>query len=74
MVMDYARIKEVVQPLVDQYLDHWHLNDSLGMENPTSENVAKWVYEQVKPKLASLDSVIIQETCTSKCTYRLAVV
>lgn len=70
MVIDFARLSEVVQPLVTEYLDHWHLNESLQMENPTAEEIARWIYNRVKAKLPELTSVVIEETCTSRCEYQ----
>ncbi len=69
MVIDYSDLKAAVQPLVDDFLDHWHLNDSLKMESPTSERVAHWVFHQLQPKLPGLVSVGIEETCTAHCEY-----
>lgn len=69
MLLDYARIKAVLKPLVDEKLDHWHLNDSTGLENPTSEALARWIYQQLKPQLPELVAVELQETCTSSCLY-----
>ena len=72
MLMDYGDLKALVKPLVDQYLDHHHLNDTLETDSPTSEMIAKWVYHQILPKLPTdlVLSVTIEETCTSSCTYR----
>lgn len=69
MVMDFGELKAVVAPLIEQKLDHFYLNDSLVMENPTSENVARWVFDQLAPKLPMLRAVIINETCTAACRY-----
>lgn len=70
MLLDYSDMTKAIRPLVEEYLDHYHLNESLGLENPTSEEVARWIYDQVKPMLSSLVAVVIEETCTSRCTYR----
>ncbi len=64
MIVDYADIKALLKPL-----DHHYLNDSLQLQNPTSEAVAKWVFGQLKPKLPGLVAVRIDETCTSRCVY-----
>lgn len=68
MIMDYADIKKHLTPMVDQHLDHWHLNESLGSPNPTSEVVAKWIYEYLIGYLPLL-AVRVDETCTSSCLY-----
>jgi 6-pyruvoyltetrahydropterin/6-carboxytetrahydropterin synthase len=71
MLVDYGDVSVVLKPMVDTYLDHYLLNDSLpGLKNPTSENVAKWVFNFLSPKLALLRAVEIEETCTSACIYR----
>jgi len=69
MVIDYGDISRIVKPLVNDHLDHYHLNDSMGLINPTSESIAVWVYERLKPSLDCLYAVEIQETCTSSCIY-----
>ena len=68
-VMDFAEIKDCFAPIYAQ-LDHHYLNDIEGLENPTSENLAKWIWDQLKPKLPLLSAVQIKETCTSGCIYR----
>ena len=70
MVIDYGDIKKYLEPLLDKYLDHYYLNESLEMENPTSEMIAKWIYEKLETAgLPGLNAVEIRETCTSGCTY-----
>lgn len=69
MLIDYSVISAAVDPIVETYLDHYHLNDTLGLY-PTSEVIAKWLYMKLKPKLPLLAAVIIEETCTSRCEYR----
>lgn len=69
MLLDYADVKAALEPLLNDFLDHFHLNDSTGLENPTSENIAKWVYYRLADKLPLLKAVEIQETCTCSCTY-----
>lgn len=68
-VMDYADLKKVFQPVYDR-LDHYYLNEIKGLENPTSENLARWIWDQLKPVLPPLCQVEIKETCTSGCIYR----
>ena len=68
-VMDYADIKAAFAPLFDQ-LDHHYLNDIDGLDNPTSERLAAWVWERLKPVLPGLSEVAVHETCTAGCRYR----
>ena len=70
MVIDYGTIKSYLQPLVDGYLDHYYLNESTGLQSPTSENIAKWIYDRLQAAgLPGLVAVRIDETCTSVCLY-----
>ncbi|NBD15650.1 MAG: 6-carboxytetrahydropterin synthase QueD [Cyanobacteria bacterium] len=70
MLMDYGDIKKYIQPLLDNYLDHYFLNETTGLLNPTSEEIAKWIFEQLEAAgLPNLYAVEIQETCTSGCRY-----
>ncbi len=50
-------------------LDHHYLNEIEGLENPTSENLARWIWENVAPALPGLCKVVVRETCTSGCVY-----
>ncbi len=68
-VMDFARIKQAFQPLYER-LDHHYLNEVPGLDNPTSENLARWIWQRLKPDLPELSEVRIHETCTSGCIYR----
>jgi 6-pyruvoyltetrahydropterin/6-carboxytetrahydropterin synthase len=68
-VMDFADIKTAFSPLHDA-LDHRCLNDVPGLENPTSENLARWIWRRLKTQLPQLCAVTVRETCTSGCTYR----
>jgi 6-pyruvoyltetrahydropterin/6-carboxytetrahydropterin synthase len=68
MLVDYADIKQAFRPLEEQ-LDHRYLNDVPGLENPTSENVARWIWERLKPTLPQLTRLVLRETCTVGCIY-----
>lgn len=68
-VMDFADISRVVGPIVDA-LDHRYLNEIEGLENPTSEVLALWLWDRIHPNLPQLSSVAVRETCTSGCVYR----
>ena len=68
-VLDFAEIKAAFQPLFDQ-LDHHYLNEVENLSNPTSENLARWIWERLHSRLPQLHTVIVKETCTSGCVYR----
>ncbi|HBY61314.1 MAG TPA: 6-carboxytetrahydropterin synthase QueD [Solibacterales bacterium] len=68
-VMDFADLKKAFQPLYD-LLDHHCLNDVDGLHNPTSENLARWIWVKLRPALPLLSKVVVHETCTSGCIYR----
>ncbi|EGQ8538994.1 6-carboxytetrahydropterin synthase QueD [Vibrio parahaemolyticus] len=68
-VVDFAEIKAAFKPIYNR-LDHYYLNDIEGLENPTSEVLAKWIWQQLKPNLPLLSKVEIKETCTAGCIYK----
>jgi len=68
-VMDFGDLKAAWKPL-DDALDHQYLNDIPGLENPTSEVLARWIWERLRPALPGLSEIIVRETCTSGCRYR----
>ncbi len=68
-LIDYGEIARVWFELHHR-LDHHCLNEIPGLENPTSENLARWLWEQIKPKLPQLCEIIVYETPTSRCIYR----
>jgi 6-pyruvoyltetrahydropterin/6-carboxytetrahydropterin synthase len=67
-VMDFQEIKDAFAPLHDQ-LDHHYLNEVAGLGNPTSENLARWIWVRLTRTL-SLAEIVVRETCTSGCIYR----
>jgi 6-pyruvoyltetrahydropterin/6-carboxytetrahydropterin synthase len=68
-LIDYAEIKALWKPL-DAILDHHYLNEIPGLENPTSEVLAAWIWDRLRPALPILWSVEVRETCTAGCIYR----
>jgi 6-pyruvoyltetrahydropterin/6-carboxytetrahydropterin synthase len=72
MLVDYEDIARIVQEVVDRYLDHYCLNESLELKSPTSEHVARWIYHRLGERKLPVAAVTIEETCTSVCTYRPA--
>ena len=67
-VMDFADLRTAFQPLFER-LDHRCLNEVPGLENPTSENLARWVWRELKHGLPQLTKITVHETCTSGCVY-----
>ena len=65
----FAELKAAFKPTYER-LDHHYLNDIPGLENPTSEVLAKWIWDQVKPVVPLLSAVMVKETCTAGCIYR----
>jgi len=68
-VMDFGDIKRAFKP-IDAQLDHYYLNDIDGLDNPTSENLARWIWDRMITELPDLSAITVRETCTSGCTYR----
>ena len=60
---------EEARPAYEQ-LDHHYLNEIPGLENPTSENLAKWLWDEIKPKLKELEQVTLYETFDARAEYR----
>lgn len=67
-VADFADIGAAFAP-VHERLDHRYLNDIEGLDNPTSENLARWIWRALAPGLPLLARVVVRETCTSGCIY-----
>jgi 6-pyruvoyltetrahydropterin/6-carboxytetrahydropterin synthase len=68
-LMDYAEISRRFRPIWGK-LDHRYLKEIPGLKNPTSEEIAAWIWNKLKPKLPLLTEVIVAETCTAKAVYR----
>lgn len=68
-VQDFADVAAAFAPLHDM-LDHRYLNDVQGLENPTSENLAIWIWRRLADALPMLAAVEVRETCTCGCVYR----
>lgn len=68
-LVDFADIKRSFEPWLDR-LDHHYLNEIDGLENPTAENLARWIWRSVRPSLPLLAQVNVAETCTARCEYR----
>jgi 6-pyruvoyltetrahydropterin/6-carboxytetrahydropterin synthase len=67
--IDYGRLDDLFEPLRLR-LDHNYLNEIEGLDNPTSEHLARWIWERMKVGLKELTAVIVHETCDARCIYR----
>ncbi|MGI6262840.1 MAG: 6-carboxytetrahydropterin synthase QueD [Succiniclasticum sp.] len=71
MVIDFTKLKQLVQERVLSKMDHQLLNDLLP--NPSAENIAMWVWDQLAEPLSApnhhLYEVQVWETRTSGCIY-----
>ena len=67
-VVDFAELDAAWRPIAAQ-LDHRTLNDVPGLDNPTSENLAAWLWVRLQPSLPGLDKIIVQETVHAGCVY-----
>lgn len=67
-VIDYNDIQGLMQPLL-KLIDHQELNQVPGLENPTSEILAQWIYDRLKPSLPQLTQVCVMETPSTECHY-----
>lgn len=68
MVIDFSELKQQVAPALGE-LDHHFLNDIPGLENPTSENLVRWLWRRIKPGVPGLVRIILQETPTCGVSY-----
>jgi 6-pyruvoyltetrahydropterin/6-carboxytetrahydropterin synthase len=67
--IDFADVKKAFKPLFLQ-LDHNYLNDIEGLENPTAEVIAMWIWDRLQPQLPQISAVEVKETCTCGAIYR----
>jgi len=68
-VMDFGELASLAGPVIGQ-LDHRYLNEIDGLENPTSEVVARWLWDRLVPLVPAMSQIVVRETCTSGCVYR----
>jgi 6-pyruvoyltetrahydropterin/6-carboxytetrahydropterin synthase len=68
-IRDFAELSCAMAPVLAR-LDHYYLNEIEGLENPTSEILARFIWDQVSPALPELSQVVVHETCTTGCAYR----
>jgi 6-pyruvoyltetrahydropterin/6-carboxytetrahydropterin synthase len=68
-LVDFGEIKKAVDPLLER-LDHRYLNEIEGLENPTAENIARWIWSRLAGRLPYLAQINVAETCTARCEFR----
>jgi 6-pyruvoyltetrahydropterin/6-carboxytetrahydropterin synthase len=68
-LIDFGDVDAIVEPVRNR-LDHYFLNEIPGLENPTSEILARWLWRALAPSLPMLKSVTVAETCDARCVYR----
>jgi len=68
-VRDFADLTCAMRPILDE-LDHYYLNEIEGLDNPTSEILARWIWDRLTHVLPELSQVVVHETCTSGCAYQ----
>jgi 6-pyruvoyltetrahydropterin/6-carboxytetrahydropterin synthase len=66
--IDYGEIDEVWEPLYRAF-DHHYLNDIPGLENPTSENLARYIWDHFFARIPGLQRVVVKETRDAVCEY-----
>jgi 6-pyruvoyltetrahydropterin/6-carboxytetrahydropterin synthase len=69
MVCDFGELKAAVEPILAP-LDHGHLNEVEGLAVPTSERLAKWLWDRLQPRLPGLAGITVKESDSSRCEYR----
>lgn len=67
-LLDFGEVKQAIAP-IEERLDHHLLNEIEGLEDPTSEQLAGWIWDRLAPNLPLLNEVVVRETCRSMCTY-----
>lgn len=67
-IIDFADITESFKPITER-LDHKYLNEIDGLENPTSENLAQWIWKELRPSLPNLSKIVVQESPESGCIF-----
>lgn len=68
-LVDFADVDRVIEPVIAR-IDHTLLNEIPGLENPTSELLAVWLWREIQPRLPGLTEIMLAETPTSRCVYR----
>ena len=70
ILVDFKVIKEKLQKIVEK-LDHSFLNDFKEIGNPTSENISKYIFKNLKdlPNSVKLEKIRVWESPETWCEY-----
>ncbi|MEM8836372.1 MAG: 6-carboxytetrahydropterin synthase QueD [Planctomycetota bacterium] len=68
-ILDFGELKAAIEPL-RQRLDHHYLNDVEGLDKPTAELLAKWIYDRLAPNVPGLVEIVLRETPSNRVHYR----
>jgi 6-pyruvoyltetrahydropterin/6-carboxytetrahydropterin synthase len=66
--IDYGLLDTQWQPVFEQ-VEHTCLNLLQGLENPTSELLSQWIWNQIKPKFKQLSAVTVYETASCGASF-----
>ncbi|QLH35330.1 MAG: 6-carboxytetrahydropterin synthase QueD [Parachlamydiaceae bacterium] len=69
MIMDFQDVNNIVKPMIQKYLDHHFLNETLQSDSTTVEFVCKWIFDYLDPLIAGLYAITLYETASAKATY-----
>jgi len=69
MIIDFDDMAKIVKPMIEQYLDHRWLNDTLNTDSPTAEYIAQWIFRYLYPLLPNLKEITLEETTSARVTY-----
>jgi 6-pyruvoyltetrahydropterin/6-carboxytetrahydropterin synthase len=69
MVLDFCQISNLVKPMIEKYLDHHWLNNTLETDSPSAEFIASWIFHYLEPHLPGLYAITLYETSTASVTY-----
>jgi len=68
-IVDYNEIKAAFEPLLAE-MDHFCLNEIPGLENPTAEVMAEWIFKKIRKTLPQVSDITVCETPTTEAIYK----
>ncbi|HTH97233.1 MAG TPA: 6-carboxytetrahydropterin synthase QueD [Stellaceae bacterium] len=71
-ILDFAELDRLIEALRER-LDHRTLNEVAGLEQPTLENIANWIFDRIEAQIPGLDRVTVRrDSVGERCTVRRA--